>query len=120
MRRNLELAERRCAIRQRQPQSMPDIDQRLNQGAGLRILTETVTSPTLGYQLQELVREFPKATWHQYEGAGRDSARQAARLAFGQIVETTYRLDKADVILSLDADFLYAGIPGNVRYIRDI
>jgi molybdopterin-containing oxidoreductase family iron-sulfur binding subunit len=28
-------------------------------------------------------------------------------------------LEKADVILSLDADFLYAGFPGSTRYIRD-
>jgi hypothetical protein len=34
-------------------------------------------------------------------------------------VETQYRLENAAVIVSLDADFLYAGYPGNVRYIRD-
>ena len=34
-------------------------------------------------------------------------------------VETRYDLSKADVIVSLDADFLSAGFPGNVRYIRD-
>ena len=38
---------------------------------------------------------------------------------FGQPVETRYDFDKAEVIVSLDADFLYAGFPGNVRYIRD-
>ncbi len=47
-----------------------------------------------------------------YEGA-KDGPR------FGQPVETHYDLSKADVIVSLDADFLYAGFPGNVRYIRD-
>ena len=41
------------------------------------------------------------------------------KLAFGQPVETRYDFEKADVIVSLDADFLYAGFPGNVRYIRD-
>src|SRR5208337_2317099 len=40
-------------------------------------------------------------------------------LAFGQPVETRYDLSKADVIVSLDADFLSAGFPGNVRYVRD-
>jgi molybdopterin-containing oxidoreductase family iron-sulfur binding subunit len=34
-------------------------------------------------------------------------------------LETQYRLENAAVIVSLDADFLYAGYPGNVRYIRD-
>jgi molybdopterin-containing oxidoreductase family iron-sulfur binding subunit len=54
--------------------------QRLNQGAGLRILTETVTSPTLGYQIGELLRRFPKAKWHQYEPRTRP-AQEGARLA---------------------------------------
>jgi len=34
-------------------------------------------------------------------------------------VETQYKLENADVIVSLDADFLYAGFPGSTRYIRD-
>ena len=92
--------------------------QRLNQGAGLRILTETVTSPTLGYQIKELLRRFPKAKWHQYEPVGRDSAQEGARLAFGELVETHYRFDRADVVLSIDADFLFLG-PASIRYARD-
>src|SRR5437660_8406358 len=40
-------------------------------------------------------------------------------MAFGQPVETTYKLDAADVIVSLDADFLSAGFPGTTRYARD-
>ena len=59
-----------------------------SKGAGLRILTETVTSPTLAGQLRELLGEFPEAKWHQYEPVGRDHARAGARLAFGEDVET--------------------------------
>jgi MoCo/4Fe-4S cofactor protein with predicted Tat translocation signal len=92
--------------------------QRVNQGAGLRILTETVTSPTLGYQINELLRKFPKAKWHRYEPLGRDSVEEGARLAFGEVVETIYRFDRAEVILALDSDFLFFG-PGSVRYARD-
>src|SRR6185437_11885990 len=36
-------------------------------GAGLRILTGTVTSPTLAAQIQEFLAAFPEAVWHQYE-----------------------------------------------------
>src|SRR5712692_2628383 len=57
-------------------------------GAGLRILTETVSSRTLAQQLRSLLAEFPAAKWHQYEPAGRDSARAGARLAFGRNVNT--------------------------------
>jgi MoCo/4Fe-4S cofactor protein with predicted Tat translocation signal len=92
--------------------------ERLSGGAGLRILTETVTSPTLTNQLRQLLAKFPRAKWHQYEPVNRDNAQAGARLAFGNNVNTVYRFDNADVILSLDADFLFAG-PGNVRYARD-
>jgi molybdopterin-containing oxidoreductase family iron-sulfur binding subunit len=89
-------------------------------GGGLRILTGTVTSPTLAAQLREVLGEsgFPQAKWVQYEPAGHDGAREGARLAFGEYVNTYYDLSKADVILALDADFLHCGAVG-VRYTRD-
>jgi molybdopterin-containing oxidoreductase family iron-sulfur binding subunit len=87
-------------------------------GAGLRILTETVTSPTLADQFQILRKQFPEARWHQYEPAGRDGVLAGARLAFGEPVHTVHDLTKADVVLALDADFLACG-PGSVRYAHD-
>jgi len=89
-----------------------------NKGAGLRLLTETITSPTLADQLHTLLTQFPLAKWHQYEPCGRDTVREGARLAFDEYVNILYRFDRADVILSLDADFLCYG-PGSVRYARD-
>jgi molybdopterin-containing oxidoreductase family iron-sulfur binding subunit len=95
---------------------MPTLRER--RAKGLAILTETITSPTLGDQLQSLLKEMPEATWHQYEPVGRDNVRAGAKLAFGEYVDTIYHFDKADVVLSLDAEFL-AGMPGSVRYARD-
>jgi len=92
--------------------------QRPKKGAGLRILTETVTSPTLTRLLRMVSSEFPEAKWHQYDPAGRDPARLGARLAFGQDVATRYHFAKADVVLSLDADFLAVG-PGHLRHARE-
>jgi MoCo/4Fe-4S cofactor protein with predicted Tat translocation signal len=89
------------------------------QGAGIRILTPTVSSPTLADQLRGFLKIYPEAKWHVYEPVNRDNVLEGAKLAFGQPVETRYDFSKADVIVSLDADFLYAGFPGNVRYIRD-
>ncbi len=93
-------------------------EQHLTKGAGLRILTETVTSPSLASQIQKLLVAFPAAKWHQYEPAGGNGARVGSKLAFGEYVNTCCRLDKADVILALDADFLCSG-PANLRYARD-
>jgi len=91
----------------------------LKRGAGLRILTETVTSPTLHAQIQDLLAALPDAKWHQYEPCGRHSARAGSVAAFGRPFNTMYRFDRANVIVSLDADFLCAGMPGGLRYARD-
>jgi Fe-S-cluster-containing dehydrogenase component len=88
----------------------------LASGAGLRILTESVTSPTLSDQLAQLLQRFPDARWHQYQPVNRDNAYEGARIAFGEPVEARYRFDQARVVLSLDSDFL--GAPG-VRHARD-
>jgi MoCo/4Fe-4S cofactor protein with predicted Tat translocation signal len=88
------------------------------QGDGLRILTETVTSPTLAAQLRALLAKYPKAQWHQYEPLNRDNVYDGTRLAFGSAMDVQYRLDKAQAILSLDADFLGAG-NARVRMARD-
>src|SRR5256885_1552994 len=93
--------------------------QQAKKGAGLRILSQSFSSRTLADQKQQLLKKFPEAKWHFYEPINRDNAYAGAQMAFGQAVETTYKLDAADVIVSLDADFLYAGFPGMTRYARD-
>jgi molybdopterin-containing oxidoreductase family iron-sulfur binding subunit len=92
--------------------------QRPQKGAGIRLLTETVTSPTLAAQIKAFLAEFPAAKWHQWEPAGRDAVRAGAMLAFGQPLETQYHFAAADVILSLDADFVSEG-PATLRHIRE-
>src|SRR3989441_12472252 len=87
-------------------------------GAGLRFLTETITSPTLAAQMKQILTDFPEAKWHQYEPVNRDNARAGAIMAFGQLVNTVYDFSKADRILSLGSDFLSA-MPGTLRYARD-
>jgi molybdopterin-containing oxidoreductase family iron-sulfur binding subunit len=87
-------------------------------GAGLRFLTETITSPTLAAQMKSILAEFPEAKRHQYEPVNRDNSRAGAIMAFGQPVNTIYDFSKADRILSLGSDFLSA-MPGTLRYARD-
>lgn len=87
-------------------------------GAGLRILTETVISPTLAHQLKELLAKFPEARWHQYDPVSRSNALAGARLAFGEPLNVVYRIERADRIVSLDAD-IFSELPGSVRYVRE-
>jgi len=87
------------------------------QGAGFRILTESVLSPSLHDRLRRLLERWPNARWHRYEPVSGRAPRDGARLIFGQDVEPRYRLAKADVVLSLDSDLLNCG-PGHERYAR--
>src|SRR5215208_2145770 len=64
-------------------------EQRQKQGAGIRFLTESIISPTLGAQMKATLAALPQAKWHQYEPANRDNARAGALAAFGQPVNTT-------------------------------
>ena len=87
-------------------------------GRGLHLLTGSVTSPTLGAQIKELLTKLPEARWYQYEPAGENNTREGLRRSFGSYVNPIYHFDAADVVLSLDADFVGSG-KGHVRYARD-
>ena len=82
---------------------------RAHQGEGLHILTETITSPTLGDRLLSVLEAFPQAKWHQYDPAGPHSARLGAEMVFGRPLNTYYNLEDATVVLALDSDFLACG-----------
>ena len=88
-----------------------------DKGAGLRILSEVIISPTFAAQAKALLAEFPEARWYQYDPVGRDTALAGAKLAFGEYVDPIHHFDKADVVVSLDADFMTVG-PARLRDAR--
>jgi len=92
--------------------------QRPLRGAGVRLLTESVGSPTLAAQIRDVLSRYPDAKWHQWDPSSRNNVRAGAKLAFGDFVDAQYRFDQAEVILALDADFLGSG-PAALRYARD-
>ncbi|RRR76398.1 MAG: 4Fe-4S dicluster domain-containing protein [Candidatus Viridilinea halotolerans] len=92
--------------------------QRAFDGQGLRILTPTVTSPTLAAQLDELLVNLPNARWIQYDPVGRSNTYAGTREAFGEPLEPLYHLERARTIVALDADFMSEG-PARVRYAQD-
>ena len=64
-------------------------------GAGLRLLTQTITSPSLGAQIQQLLAAYPGMKWHQWEAVNRDGAREGARTAFGGYADVHYDFTRA-------------------------
>jgi len=87
-------------------------------GAGLRILTGTITSPTLAAQLAGLLRKYPQARWCVHEPVNTDNVRAGTELAFAMRLSPRLRLDRAKRVLALDADFLCDPAAG-VRYAHD-
>jgi MoCo/4Fe-4S cofactor protein with predicted Tat translocation signal len=87
-------------------------------GEGLCILTEAITSPSQAALLRDIKAQLPGMQWRQFEPVSLGNAYEGARIAFGEAVSAVYEVTKADIILSLDADFLSHG-PGNMRYARE-
>jgi molybdopterin-containing oxidoreductase family iron-sulfur binding subunit len=84
-----------------------------NGGQGIYFLSETITSPTLAAQWKQVQAAYPQAQLIQWEPVNRDSAMAASKAAFGSYTDAQYKLEEADIILSLDADFLGGiGHPG--------
>ncbi|MDE1178684.1 MAG: TAT-variant-translocated molybdopterin oxidoreductase [Edaphobacter sp.] len=75
-------------------------------GQGLYFLSETVTSPTLAAQWKQVQAKYPQAKFVQWEPVNQDSSRAASKAAFGTYTDARYKLEDADIILALDADFL--------------
>jgi molybdopterin-containing oxidoreductase family iron-sulfur binding subunit len=92
--------------------------QESRQGAGLRIITESVSSPTFARQMADLFKRYPQAKWCMHDAVDRSAAHEGSRLAFEEVLNPCYEFGRADVVLALDADFLCSG-PGHLRYARD-
>jgi molybdopterin-containing oxidoreductase family iron-sulfur binding subunit len=82
-------------------------------GTGIYFLSGTITSPTLARQWKAVQAAYPKATLLQYDPA-------VAGTAVASGLNTQYALADADVIVSLDADFLSgASYPGFHKLVRE-
>lgn len=80
----------------------------LGKGAGLRILSELVISPSINELRKSILTKFPEAKWVEYEAFTNENAQAGAKIVFGQPYQAHYHYDKADVVVSLDSDFLGA------------
>lgn len=88
-----------------------------SQGAGLAIVVDKRRSPTRSAVKGRLLERFPKAMWVAYDPTETDEVVQGAMIAFGKPVREVLHLEKADVVVSLDRDFLFDD-PGMVRNTR--
>ncbi|MDX1384943.1 MAG: TAT-variant-translocated molybdopterin oxidoreductase, partial [Thermoanaerobaculia bacterium] len=88
------------------------------EGLRLRILTPTLSSPTLERLVDEILHSHPLARWHTWDPVTRDETDLGSRIAYGEAVATRYDLAHCDVVLALESNFLVEG-PRHLRDARD-
>ncbi len=86
-------------------------------GEGLCVLLEPTQSAAVHGQLAKLKEAFPKAELFSYTPLSRDNERKGSELAFGKALRTHLALDKAQIIVCLDAD-LWGDHPASIRLAR--
>ncbi len=77
-----------------------------NQGEGLAFLSGEFHSPTLYRLAESLKKSFPRATWAVYDPISDENLYAGVQAATGKSYQPIFNLDKAEVIVALDADFL--------------
>ncbi len=77
-----------------------------NSGEGLAVLSSAFSSPTLARLAASFKKTFPKAQWVSYEPVSDQNIYDGLQIAYGMSVRPLHSFDRAEVILSLDSDFL--------------
>src|SRR5262249_50545054 len=88
-----------------------------DQGQRLALLVEETNSLTRERLRTDLEKEFPGMRWGVYEPRVGQDASVARQAACGSNAGVLPKLDRADVILALDSDFLDCG-EGNLEMVR--
>lgn len=75
-------------------------------GAGIAFLVEPTSSPSFARLKGEVQKKYPQSQWFEYTSINDDNQRAGIKHAAGEVFTPVYQLDKAKVIVSIDADLL--------------
>ena len=73
-------------------------------GASLAVLSESFSSPTMSRLTSELRARYPKLQWATYDAVSDENRLAGLRRATGRDLDLMLRVDRASVIVCLDAD----------------
>ena len=85
-------------------------------GSALAFLADGVESPTCERLKKAILEKFPQAKWATYEPNGNELELEAAAVAFGAGHEVAFRIEAADILLTVDRDVL--GVEGDIASAR--
>ena len=96
--------------------ALEEVLSKAGDGAGLAFLVERNASPTRERLRAEIEKKYPKISWAVYEPTG-GTAHEVAEIAFGKGLHAIPQLDKADVVMAVDSDFLSCS-EGDIETVR--
>jgi MoCo/4Fe-4S cofactor protein with predicted Tat translocation signal len=105
-----------------------EIKGKLSPGSNIAIITNTILSPTTKKAIADFQAKYSNTKVVVYDPVSSSAILEANEANFGDRVIPNYHFDKADVIVSLGADFLgtwispieYAGQYASKRKIKDV
>ncbi|MFN7131527.1 MAG: TAT-variant-translocated molybdopterin oxidoreductase [Myxococcales bacterium] len=86
-------------------------------GARVRFLMEPSSSPLQQHLRSRIQQVLPNARFYSWSPVNHDAPRAGARVAFGRPLDAHYQFENADVVVSLDSDFLEC-TPDHLRHAR--
>ena len=90
----------------------------LGTGAGLAVLSEGFSSPTIERMAKRFAARFPEARWITYDAISNENIYKGTEAVFGRPLRPVYSFDRASTVLALDYD-LVLGESNNVRHAAD-
>lgn len=86
----------------------------------IAFISEANSSPTYTNLKEQALSKFSNATWVTYEPFGEDKVLEGSRIAFGSRLRPHYNFENADVIVSLNDDFMASTHPNSVEYAKQV
>lgn len=83
-------------------------------------ISEANSSPTFQALKERALNRLPNATWATFEPFGENNALEGNNIAFGQRLRTYLNIENADVVVSLNDDFLSGTHPNGLDYSRQV
>ena len=83
-------------------------------GKGLAVLMQESSSPTIKSIKEDFKKNLPNANWVVYESINNENLYDGIEKAFSKRLQPLYRLENAQIIVSLGSDFL--GVDDNNIY----
>jgi len=95
-------------------------DQFADPDQNIVFISEANSSLTFNRIKDDVLNKYPNAKWVTYEPFGEENTFEGTDLAFGQRLRPVINFENADVVVSLNDDFLDASHPNNVPYSKAV